>query len=195
MIAGIISWIIFSLLIGIIGSNRKIGFGGAFFLSLLLSPLIGLIFTLVSKSLAAEKFEQELLQTQKMQQKTMEKITNQNLNTITEDLRKIKDLLDDGILNSEEYEKMKKTIISKYELSITEESIEETENVKFEIDNNNLTEIEKDRVRNMTNNLKNGDIITKHMKNNKIEIMSMKYYIEWKKLYGEDMLKVLAKKE
>jgi hypothetical protein len=195
MIAGIISWIIFSILIGIIGSNRKIGFGGAFFLSLLLSPLIGLIFTLVSKSLAAEKFEQELLQTQKMQQKTMEKITNQNLNTITEDLRKIKDLLDNGILNSEEYEKMKKTIINKYELSITEESIEETQNVKFEIDNNNLTEIEKDRVRNMANNLKNGEIITKHMKNNKIEIMSIKNYDAWRKLYGEDMLKILVKKE
>ncbi len=194
MITGIISWIIFSIIIGIIGSNRKIGFGGAFFLSLLLSPLIGLIFTLVSKSLAAEKFEQELLKTQKMQQKTIEKITNQNLNTFTEDLRKIKDLLDNGILNSEEYEKIKKHIINKYDLSITEDHIEKTENVMLKI-NNNLTEIEQERVRNMTNNLKNGEIITKHMKNNKIEIMSIKNYDEWRIYYGDDMLKVLAKKE
>jgi len=195
MIIGVFSWIIFSILIGIIGSNRKIGFGGAFFLSLLLSPLIGLIFTLVSKSLAAEKFEQELLQTQKMQQKTMEKITNQNLNTITEDLRKIKDLLDSGILNIEEYEKMKKNIINKYEHSTSEEPIEDTENIKFVIDDINLTELEKDRVRNMAKNLKNGDVITKHMKNNNIEIMNIKYYNEWRKLYGEDLLKILAKKE
>jgi hypothetical protein len=41
-------WIIFSFCIGAIGMNRKIGFGGAFMLSLLLSPLIGLLFTLIS---------------------------------------------------------------------------------------------------------------------------------------------------
>ncbi len=42
-------WIVFSILIGLVGKQRKIGFGGAFFLSLLLSPLIGLIITLISK--------------------------------------------------------------------------------------------------------------------------------------------------
>lgn len=43
-------WVLFSLLIGAIGNNRNIGFWGAFFLSLILSPLIGLIFTIISKS-------------------------------------------------------------------------------------------------------------------------------------------------
>ena len=38
-----ILWIIFSLLVGSAGSSRKIGFAGAFFLSIILSPLIGLI--------------------------------------------------------------------------------------------------------------------------------------------------------
>ena len=46
----IIGWFLFSLLIGAIGNNRNIGFWGAFFLSLILSPIIGLIFTLISKS-------------------------------------------------------------------------------------------------------------------------------------------------
>lgn len=46
----IFGWILFSLLIGAIGNNRNIGFWGAFFLSLILSPIIGLIFTLISKS-------------------------------------------------------------------------------------------------------------------------------------------------
>lgn len=46
----LIGWFIFSLLIGAIGNNRNIGFWGAFFLSLILSPIIGLIFTLISKS-------------------------------------------------------------------------------------------------------------------------------------------------
>ena len=43
-------WIIFSFVVGFIGSERKIGFWGAFFLSILLSPLIGLIIALVSKN-------------------------------------------------------------------------------------------------------------------------------------------------
>ncbi|MDT0646327.1 SHOCT domain-containing protein [Zunongwangia sp. F260] len=44
----IILWIIFSFLIGAIASNKKVGFWGGTFLSLLLSPLIGLIIALVS---------------------------------------------------------------------------------------------------------------------------------------------------
>jgi len=45
-----ILWIVFSIVIGLVGSNRKIGFAGGFFLSLLLSPVIGLIVVLMSKS-------------------------------------------------------------------------------------------------------------------------------------------------
>ena len=43
-------WFLLSLLVGSIGNNRNIGFWGAFLLSLILSPIIGLIFTLISKS-------------------------------------------------------------------------------------------------------------------------------------------------
>jgi Na+/melibiose symporter-like transporter len=41
-------WIVFSLLVGMVGKEKNIGFGWAFFWSLLLSPLIGLIITLTS---------------------------------------------------------------------------------------------------------------------------------------------------
>lgn len=43
-------WFLLSLLVGSIGNNRNIGFWGAFLLSLILSPIMGLIFTLISKS-------------------------------------------------------------------------------------------------------------------------------------------------
>lgn len=36
-------------LVGLVGKNRKIGFGWSFALSLVLSPIIGLIITLFSK--------------------------------------------------------------------------------------------------------------------------------------------------
>jgi hypothetical protein len=46
---GIIAFIVFSLLVGMLGDKRKIGFGWSFVLSLFLSPIIGLIITLFSK--------------------------------------------------------------------------------------------------------------------------------------------------
>lgn len=45
----VILWIGLALLVGVAGKNKNIGFGGAFFLALLLSPLIGLIIALLSK--------------------------------------------------------------------------------------------------------------------------------------------------
>lgn len=41
-------WIVFSLLAGIAGKDKKIGFAGAFLLALFLSPLIGFIVALAS---------------------------------------------------------------------------------------------------------------------------------------------------
>lgn len=46
----VVLWIVFSLIIGFAGSDKKIGFGGALFCSLLLSPIIGLIIVLVSSN-------------------------------------------------------------------------------------------------------------------------------------------------
>lgn len=43
-----ITWIVLSLLVALSGSGKKIGYWGVFFLSLFLSPLIGLIIGLVS---------------------------------------------------------------------------------------------------------------------------------------------------
>jgi len=45
----VIGWIIFSLLVGWFWSSKKNSFAGGFFLSLLLSPLIGFIIGLLVK--------------------------------------------------------------------------------------------------------------------------------------------------
>jgi len=45
----VIIWIIFCFVVGSIAKNKTLGFWGGFFLSLILSPLIGLIFALISK--------------------------------------------------------------------------------------------------------------------------------------------------
>lgn len=44
-----IGWIFLSFIIAFIGRDRKIGYGGTFILSLLLSPIIGAIFALASQ--------------------------------------------------------------------------------------------------------------------------------------------------
>ena len=58
----IFPWLLFSILIGFLGKKKNIGFGGAFFLSILLSPLIGLIIALSSKEKKDIKEEYKFLE-------------------------------------------------------------------------------------------------------------------------------------
>ena len=44
----IILWIGICMLVGVVGKDRKIGFGMAFFWALILSPIIGLVIALLS---------------------------------------------------------------------------------------------------------------------------------------------------
>ena len=109
-----IGWIIFSIIVGALGSGRKIGFAGAFFLSLLLSPVIGLIITLFSKDKEDEKYKQEVLTTQKQQQETLSKIQdNAKTTSISDELNKLKEMKDNGLLNKEEFQKAKEKLLSK----------------------------------------------------------------------------------
>ena len=48
---GLTSDCLFSILVGIVGSRRRIGFGWSFLLSLLFTPLVGLIIALISSPL------------------------------------------------------------------------------------------------------------------------------------------------
>lgn len=51
VIFGLLSGCLLSVLVGINGSSRRIGFGWAFLISLIFTPLIGLIFVLLSDPL------------------------------------------------------------------------------------------------------------------------------------------------
>ncbi|HRN41126.1 MAG TPA: hypothetical protein PK649_03515 [Vicingus sp.] len=50
-------WIFFCFIVGFIGSGRNIGYWGVFFISLFLSPLIGLIFGLASRRLTERELK------------------------------------------------------------------------------------------------------------------------------------------
>lgn len=51
VIFGLLSGSLLSVLVGIIGSRRRIGFGWAFLISLIFTPLVGLIVALISDPL------------------------------------------------------------------------------------------------------------------------------------------------
>ena len=48
---GLLSGCLLSVLVGLVGSNRRIGFGWSFLISLIFTPLVGLICTLLSDPL------------------------------------------------------------------------------------------------------------------------------------------------
>ena len=48
IVLGILTWCLISVLIGLVGSRRKIGFAWTFVLSLILTPVVGLIAALTS---------------------------------------------------------------------------------------------------------------------------------------------------
>lgn len=55
LLFGLFSGCLLCVLVGMIGKNRKIGFGWAFILSLILTPLFGLLLTLLSDPLPSSQ--------------------------------------------------------------------------------------------------------------------------------------------
>ncbi len=51
LLFGLLSGSLFAVLVGLLGARRKIGFGWAFLLSIILTPIIGLIICLLSDTL------------------------------------------------------------------------------------------------------------------------------------------------
>lgn len=51
LVVSLLSGCLLDALVGLVGSRRNIGFGWSFFLSLVLTPLVGLIITLLSDPL------------------------------------------------------------------------------------------------------------------------------------------------
>jgi hypothetical protein len=108
------TWIILSFVVGFIGSDRKIGFGGAFFISLILSPLIGLIFALMSKTEEEEKYKQKILDTQKSQEESLKMLskskTVQKI-SIADEIEKLQNLKNNNSITEEEFVRLKNKII------------------------------------------------------------------------------------
>lgn len=101
----ILSWLALSLLIGIVGSSKSCGFATAFFVSLFLSPIGGLIVLANAKDNSTNKFETQLIDLQKQNVKY-----SQSDNALIE-LGRLQLLLDSGMITIDEYNSKKKLIL------------------------------------------------------------------------------------
>lgn len=96
-----IFWIIFSILVGLIGKDRKIGGTVAFILALILSPLIGGIITLISDKNSDIEYKKQLA----------ESLSTPNRVSDLDEIEKLHSLFEKGILTEEEYNKRKATLL------------------------------------------------------------------------------------
>lgn len=95
----IIIWFILCFIVGAIGTNRKIGFWKAFFFSLILSPVFGVIITLISP-----KKENVVVINQSK---------NESSRSIADELKKYQELKDAGTISDKEFNKIKTKLLSK----------------------------------------------------------------------------------
>jgi flagellar biosynthesis/type III secretory pathway chaperone len=193
-ILGILGWLLLCIIVGAIGSERKVGFWGAFFLSFFFSPLIGLIITAFSQSKSDLKYKNDLLNIQSKQQDSLDKLSkHSDSSKLVSELSKFKELLDKGIIDNQEFERLKQRTLEKFENAdnIQDES-ELIHDIDVKVDR--LYELIKEA---KTNNFKNdiflrGAIMTLSWDkeiNNVIEYYKTKYQTD---LYN-DIITINAK--
>lgn len=108
----IILWLIGCLIVGAIGSNRKIGFFMSFLFSLLLSPIIGLIITLFSESNSSIEMRKQSLELQQQQNHLLSQIRNDsNSKDFLSELEKLNNLKESGAITEEEFIKAKQRLL------------------------------------------------------------------------------------
>lgn len=102
-----ITWIILTVLVGIMGTDRRIGGAAAFFLSLFLSPLVGFIFTVISDKLSDLEYKQALYNVQKQ---TLEN-TKKDSSGIASELEKLIKMKANSQITEEEFNVLKEKLL------------------------------------------------------------------------------------
>ena len=159
----IFSWIILSLIIGFIGSNRKVGFFGALLWSLLLSPIIGLIITLTSESINSIRMREKSIRLQEEQKEILNNINNRPVDTISE-LSKLNELKTSGAIDEIEFQTLKKKLLDEKNISSNFKTEVELKAIEDKYKSGLLTpreyEISKSNILNVSNEEDNININT-----------------------------------
>ncbi|MFC4230582.1 SHOCT domain-containing protein [Parasediminibacterium paludis] len=110
-------WVGGAAFIGLVfGTSRTIGFFGAFLLSLILSPLLGLIISLFFPTNEEDARQKQILATQQATLKAMQQQQQpkQVAPSLSDELLKLKDLVDKGVITQDEFETQKKKLLEKH---------------------------------------------------------------------------------
>ena len=97
-------WLLGAIIAAIIADKKQIGSGWAFFISLIFSPVVGIIVALASSKKVpfANQF---------MAQQTFVNNSSPKNRTVADEILQYKSLLDQGIITAEEYEAKKKQLL------------------------------------------------------------------------------------
>lgn len=106
----VIAWFILSFIVGFIGSNRRVGFWGAFLWSLFLSPLIGVIIAVASDSNESIRVRNERFKLQKEQTEVLKKINNKE--SISDEVQRLSDMRNKGLITDVEFDAAKKKLFN-----------------------------------------------------------------------------------
>lgn len=101
-------WVLASLAVAFVGTDRKIGFWGTFFLSLLLSPLVGLIVALVS----AEEVTPPQKESNYVSAFTAKEEPAPSTNSQINDIERLVKLRDAGTITNDEFNVLKQNIFT-----------------------------------------------------------------------------------
>lgn len=114
-----ISWITISVIIGLLGRNRKIGFWGGFLSSIILSPIVGFFVTFFSKTFKEQKLEQEMLEYKKERARLLAEISENkmcdksedHIIRIADDIEELLNLKEKGLLSEDEFQEAKQRLL------------------------------------------------------------------------------------
>lgn len=188
-------WLFVSFFIAIVGSDRKIGYWNTFFISLILSPLLGLIVALCSKKEKDVNKNDNITNDKSLQSdfsKPTPKSNNQSisLSSITDGLEKLKKLKDENVITDEEFFMLKNKAINSYN-----DNSDEISNIKMDDYNpvkiklRNLYELIQEQENNLFPSI---EIKQKIIDLTEELLISKDYAIyaisEYKKIYNTDMI-------
>jgi hypothetical protein len=101
-------WGFFAMIVGLIASDKAMGFWGGFLLSLLLSPVIGVIIVLFSKSKQTHIMEQRVINSLDHQPKPQQAPSL----SVIQQLSELEDLKSKNLVTEEEYTRLRGKIMS-----------------------------------------------------------------------------------
>lgn len=109
----VFGWLVFSFIVGLLGSQRNIGFFTAFFLSIFLSPIIGVLIVCFSTDPKDDKKHEQIVNMQKEQIAELHNLNKVTLEqSIPQQIKEAKELLDNGTISEEEFKVLKEKILS-----------------------------------------------------------------------------------